>query len=74
MQFKFQDFLKTQGMEPKPGFSIAEIAVLCNVTEQSIRIYLKHGRLKASKTSPRKWGKISYVEAEKFFAEINGVA
>jgi hypothetical protein len=72
MTFEFTRFLETHGVEVKPGYSIAEVAVLSNVTEQSIRLYLKQGRLKATRTSPRKWGKIPFSEAERFFAGING--
>ena len=72
MNFILNEFLRTQGRQPQAGYSFAEMASLCNLTEQSIRLYVKRGNLKAFKTSPRKWGKVSHAEAERFLSEFNG--
>lgn len=63
--------LESLGIPPQAGYTFQELASIFGVTEQSIRLYVKQGKLRAWKTSPRKWGKVPHAEAERFLLASN---
>ena len=71
MPIPLDELLAMHHKRPQPGYTFSELAVLYNVTEQSIRKYVTDGRLQAFKTSPGKSGKVRHDDADRFLRESN---